>query len=153
MNGHTPGVQIVEIAAGDTHPLRRSVLRDGTTSDQVVFDGDDESTTFHLGVRDGGDLIAISTWMARRYPDLPAITGYQLRGMAIDPGRRTGGVGSLLLGGGIDRCCSQAAELVWARARMSALGFYERHGFETRGPEYTDLTTGIPHIDIVRHLA
>ena len=145
-------MHIVEIAAGDTHPLRRTVLRDGTKSDQVDFDGDDESTTFHLGARDGGELIAISTWMIRRYPDLPAIAGYQLRGMAIDPARRGEGVGAMLLDGGVDRCRSQAAELVWARARMSALGFYERHGFETRGPEYTDVTTGLPHIDIVRLL-
>ena len=152
MNGHTRHVQIVELTAGDTHPLRRTVLRDGTKADQVVFDGDDESTTFHLGVRDGDALIAISTWMARRYPDLPAIAGYQLRGMAIEPTRRAGGVGTLLLDGGIDRCRSQAANLVWARARLTALGFYERHGFETRGPEYTDLTTGLPHIDIVRIL-
>lgn len=145
-------MQIVELAAGDTHRLRRVVLRDGTASDQVVFDGDDESTTFHLGVRDGDELIAVSTWMARRYPDLPAIPGYQLRGMAIDPHRQGLGVGTLLLDGGVDRCRSQAAGVVWARARISALGFYERHGFETKGPEYTDLTTGLPHIDIVRHL-
>ena len=142
----------MEIAGDDTHPLRRSVLRDGTKSDRVVFDGDDESTTFHLGVRVGADLIAISTWMARRYPDLPAIAGYQLRGMAIDPARRGDGVGSLLLAGGIERCSSQAAGLVWARARTTAVGFYERHGFETRGPEYTDLTTGLAHVDIVRLL-
>ena len=145
-------MQTVEISAGDTHRLRRAVLRDGTDSDQVVFDGDDESTTFHLGVVDGDDLIAISTWMARRYPDLPAIAGYQLRGMAIDPARQGGGVGTRLLDAGIDRCRSQAAGLVWARARVAALGFYERHGFATKGPEYTDLTTGLPHIDIVRLL-
>ena len=95
---------------------------------------------------------AVSTWMARRYPDLPAIPGYQLRGMAIDPHRQGLGVGTMLLDGGVDRCRSQAAGVVWARARISALGFYERHGFETKGPEYTDLTTGLPHIDIVRHL-
>lgn len=152
MNGHTPGVRIVELTAADTHPLRRSVLRDGTRSDQVVFDGDDESTTFHLGVHDGDALIAISTWMARRYPDLPALAGYQLRGMAIDPAHRGTGVGAALLDGGIDRCRSQAADVVWARARIAALGFYERHGFETKGPEYTDLTTGLPHIDIVRYV-
>ena len=145
-------MQLLEITATATHALRRSVLRVGTKTDTVVFDGDDESTTFHLGIRDGDELIAISTWMARRYPDLPALAGYQLRGMAIDPTRRATGVGAALLSGGIDRCRSQAADLVWARARITALGFYERHGFETKGPEYTDLATGLPHIDIVRHV-
>ena len=143
-------MQVVEITAGDTHPLRRRVLRDGTIADVVVFDGDDDSTTFHLGVRDTGELIAISTWMRRPHPDLAAINAYQLRGMAIAPGRQGGGIGSLLLDRGIERCRTRSADLVWARARLSALGFYERHGFETRGSGYTDPTTGLPHIDIAR---
>lgn len=143
---------VVEISPHDTHPLRRSVLRTGTASTQVIFDGDDEATTFHLGVREGGDLIAVATWMWRRYPDLPALDGFQVRGMAIDPARQGSGVGALILGAGLQRCADQGAAVVWARARMSALGFYLRHGFETKGPRYTDLTTGLPHVDIVRLL-
>ena len=60
-------MHIREISAPDTHELRRSVLRDGTPSDQVEWNGDDEPTTFHLGVRlDEGTIVAISTWLARR---------------------------------------------------------------------------------------
>lgn len=143
-------MKIVDLAAADTFPLRRAVLRDGTKSDRVMFDGDDLASTFHLGVRDGGDLVAISTWMVRCYPDLPALAGYQLRGMATDPARRGSGVGAALLAAGIEQCRASGAEVVWARARTSALGFYKRHGFAPKGPEYTDLTTGLPHIDIIR---
>ena len=39
---------------------------------------------------------------------------------------------------------------MWARARDSALAFYERHGFTTAGLGYADLTTGLPHHDVVR---
>jgi predicted GNAT family N-acyltransferase len=142
--------EIVEIAAADTHDLRRRVLRDGTPSVVLTWDGDDEPTTFHLGVRDGDEIVAISTWLRRRYPDRPADDAFQLRGMATDPAHRGTGVSSRLLVVGLDRCASDGATLVWARARVAALSFYERHGFEPVGPEYVDLTTGLPHRDILR---
>ena len=142
-------VDVVELEPEATHSLRRAVLRDGTASDRVVFDGDDEPTTIHLGVRRGGELIAISSWMRRRYPDLPALVGYQLRGMATEPRSSGTGAGTALLVEGIRRVTERGASVVWARARVSALPFYERHGFETIGDEYVDLTTGLPHRDIL----
>lgn len=142
---------IVEITAAETHDLRRRILRAGTPSDVVVWDGDDESTTFHLGARaSDGELVAISTWLWRRYPDRPALDAFQLRGMATDPARRGTGVSGRLLLVGLEQCAAGGAALVWARARVAALSFYERHGFEPIGSEYTDLTTGLPHRDILR---
>lgn len=150
-------IRVVELTAVQTHDLRRSLLRDGTASDRVEFEGDDDPTTFHLGavlddgLGDGlGDrLVSISTWMSRRYPDLPQHPGHQLRGMATVPAARGTGVSAELLRAGLDRCTRAGSSLVWARARVAALAFYERHGFETHGPEYVDLTTGLPHRDIV----
>lgn len=146
-------IEVVELTPADTHPLRRTVLRTGTISDCVVFDGDDDPATFHLGVRRDGDLVAISTWVRRRYPDRPDLAGCQLRGMATDPAARGHGIGTLLLERGTARCVEGGAEAVWARARTTALDFYRRHGFETVGPEYVDLATGLPHRDILRLLA
>jgi GNAT superfamily N-acetyltransferase len=146
-------VEIVELRPWETHALRRSVLRDGTASDVVEFDGDELATTFHLGVRLDGSIVAISTWLERRSSDLPAQPGFQLRGMAVDPGHRGTGLGARLLEAGIERCRSEGAALVWARARDTALGFYECHGFEPVGSGYIDATTGLPHHDIVRSLS
>lgn len=143
---------VVEIEASDTYDLRRTLLRDGTQSDRVEFDGDDQDTTFHLGAFHDGTLVAISTWMSRRYPDLPAHTAHQLRGMATAPPARGTGVSDELLIAGLGRCGDAGSTLVWARARVAALSFYRRHGFETRGHEYVDLTTGLPHHDIVRYI-
>lgn len=143
--------EIVEITAAETHDLRRRILRDGTADDLVVWDGDDDVATFHLGVRAaGGELVAISTWLERRYPDRPGDPAFQLRGMATDPSARGSGVSGRLLLAGLERCASEGAALVWARARVAALSFYERHGFEPVGREYVDLTTGLPHRDILR---
>lgn len=144
---------VVELTAEETHPLRRRVLRDGTRSDVLVFDGDELADTFHLGYRTAdGALVGIATWMLRAYPDRPAVVGYQLRGMATDPAHRGAGAAAAMLAAGLDRCRSLGAGLVWARARDTALGFYERHGFTTVGLGYTDLTTGLPHHDIVHDL-
>ncbi len=143
---------VVELTADDTHPLRREVLRDGTPSDEVVFDGDALDTTFHLGIRIDGALVAISTWLERPYPDRPAEAGFQVRGMATSPAHQGRGHGARLLAAGIDRCAGAGATLVWARARDSALTFYDRHGFVTVGRGYVDLTTGLPHHDVLRTL-
>lgn len=142
-----PVIEVVELTAEQTHPIRRAVLRDET--DEVVFDGDDLPTTIHLGATITGELVTISTWLQRRYPDLPEHAGHQLRGMATLPDARGSGAATLVLATGIERCADAGATVVWARARVTALTFYERQGFRATGDEYVDLTTGLPHRDIV----
>lgn len=145
--------QVVDLAASDTHELRRRVLRDGTSSDKVVWEGDELDSTFHLGLRIDDELVAISSWMAVAYPDRPAVPGFQLRGMATAPERRGRGLGARLLAAGVERCRERGAGLIWARARDTALTFYEAHGFVAVGPGYIDLTTGLPHHDVIRELS
>jgi GNAT superfamily N-acetyltransferase len=146
------GAEIVELRVADTHPLRRSILRNDTPSHDVVFDGDDLPGTLHLGASVDGEIVAISTWVRRPWSaqrDRPAV---QLRGMATAPDHRGTGVSAALLEAGIDRCRSDGVEVVWARARVAALGFYRRAGFVTVGEPYLDATTALPHCDIVRPL-
>lgn len=140
------------LTAEETHPLRRALLRDGTASDEVEFEGDDLDTTWHLGAQLAGRLISISSWMQRRYPDLPDHAGHQLRGMATAPDARAIGASTAVLRAGLVRCAAAGSSIVWARARVTAVSFYEREGFEIRGDEYVDLTTGLPHRDVVRFI-
>jgi GNAT superfamily N-acetyltransferase len=142
-------MRLVDLAASDTHDLRRRVLRVGTVTTSVVFDGDDEAV--HLGLVDDG-VVAVSSWFERRHPDRPALTGFQLRGMAVEPERAGSGLGSRLLAGGVERMSALGAELVWARARDTALTFYASRGFEVFGEGYVDLPTGLPHHDVIRLL-
>lgn len=146
-------MRIVEIGAAETHPLRRTELRTGTPETEVVFDGDDLPRTFHLGVRDDEHgLIGISTWLERPHRERPGTPAYQLRGMATAPEARGAGVGTALLEAGLRICRDRAATLVWARARVTAVSFYQRHGFEVVGHQYIDAATALAHIDIVREL-
>jgi predicted GNAT family N-acyltransferase len=142
--------EIVEITAADTYALRRTVLRDDTPTHDVDWPDDDLPGTMHLGVRVDGELVAISTWVDRRHPDHPAEPGVQVRGMATAERHRGSGFGGLLLEHGVQRCFAAGNELVWARARDTALTFYECHGFTVFGHGYVDLTTQLPHHDVIR---
>ena len=142
--------QVIELTAAQTHPLRLDVLRRGTPHRDVAFPEDDMAGTLHLGVELDGEVVGVSTWIDHSHPDLPAIRGAQLRGMATAPHLQGHGIGGLLVETGVARMFASGHELVWARARDSALGFYERHGFVRRGPGYVDVVTLIPHHDIVR---
>ena len=139
-------VEVVELDAAETHDLRRRVLRGGDPAVGVEFDGDDDPATVHLGARDAaGQLVAVSTWMPRPGPVESSPHDRQLRGMAVDDGRRGTGIGAVLLAAGVQRAFADGAPAVWANARDRALPFYERHGFTIIGDGFVDAATGIGH--------
>lgn len=138
-----------EIAATDTHDLRRRVLRDGDPDAPVDFPDDELEGVFHLGVVHDGVPVAISTWIPRSHPDHPAEPAVQLRGMATDPAERGRGFGSLLLREGVATVRARGVAAVWANARVTVLGFYEAHGFVVEGPEFVTADTGIAHRRVV----
>lgn len=142
-------VEIVELAAPETHALRLAVLRADTPTKDVVFAEDTWPGALHLGVRRDGELVATSSWIPRPHAGQPAI---QLRGMATAQSVQGTGIGGLLLEAGCTRYRAAGPSLVWARARDAALEFYERHGFEVEGEGFVDEGTQLPHHLVVRRL-
>lgn len=136
---------VVEIAARDTHDLRRRVLRDGSPNAQVIWDGDDLADTMHLAVPIDGRIVAISTWLVAPDPIAPPLDSIQLRGMATDPIVAGRGLGRALLDAGSSRAKAAGRERLWANARVTALGFYERAGWTTMGAIFHTAETGLPH--------
>jgi GNAT superfamily N-acetyltransferase len=142
-------LEIVEIAAADTHPLRLAVLRFDTPTKDVVFPEDDWPGSWHLGARRDGVLVATSSWVPRNHD---ARVGVQLRGMATARDLQGSGVGGRLLEAGCDLAASKGLAVVWARARDTALQFYLRHAFEIEGDGFIDQATQLPHHLVVRSL-
>ena len=143
-------VDIVELRAEETHPLRAAVLRNGTPSSELRWAADDDATTSHLGARRDGNLIAIATWASKPFPGGDGAAAVQLRGMAVDSAHQGHGVGGQLLAAGVARAFASGATCVWANARDSALEFYRRHGFEVVGEGFVTPDTGLPHHRIRR---
>jgi len=143
--------EVVEITAAETHPLRLTVLRSDTPTKQVDFPEDEWPGAWHLGVRLDGELVATSSWVPREHGDVAGAV--QLRGMATAHHLQGSGIGGLLLEAGCALAAHRGFTIVWARARDSALSFYERHDFVVEGDGFVDLTTELPHHLVVRPLA
>ena len=147
------GVTVVEITVEDAYELRRSVLRDGTPSDEVRFPEDAVAGTFHIGARDGdGRLVATSTYTPSPCPHRPGVEAYQLRGMAVAHAWQGHGVGRAVLDAAAHRIRATGARVLWAWARDSALEFYERFGMTVVGEGWISTETELPHHDVVLDL-
>jgi GNAT superfamily N-acetyltransferase len=142
-------VIVARAAAGDeVLPLRMAVLR----PDQPVVapDYDQRPDTRHVGAYDGAVLVGCATVFPSPYDGEPA--AWQLRGMAVAPERQGEGVGAVVLRAIIDIAREAGAPLLWANARVTALGFYERLGFDVIGDVYTYGPANLPHKKIVMRL-
>lgn len=142
-------MRVAEVGAADTHDLRRRVLRGGDPYAHVAFPEDDLDGAFHLAaLDDAGAVIAVGTFSPAPYDGRPA---YRLRGMAVEPARQGNGAGWVVLAAGIERCRAAGAEVLWANARDTAIGFYEKAGMAVVGDGFESV--GIPHHLVVLDLA
>lgn len=118
------------------YDLRLRILRPGFPPEAAVFPGDDDAATVHLGAfTDEGRCVGIASLYANQ--------GLQLRGMAVEPERQGTGVGAALIRR-IHEVAAERGETLWCNARVSAVGFYRRLGWETEGEEF-DIPTVGPH--------
>lgn len=146
-------MDVIEIASSETHELRRAVLRDGDPNRTVVYPEDDLAETLHLGIRDAaGALVATSSWTPKPLDVFPGRLAVQLRGMAISAALQGTGVGGMLFETVVERWAAAGFDLIWARARDSALSFYVKHGCTAVGAGFIDDTTRLPHHIVVRDL-
>jgi GNAT superfamily N-acetyltransferase len=141
-------LRVAEVDAAATHDLRRRVLRRGDPGVDVTFPEDARDGAFHLAaLDDGGAVVGVGTFFPEPYDGRPA---YRLRGMAVEPARQGSGAGRAVLDAGIARCRDAGAEILWANARDTALGFYGRAGMTVVGDGFDSI--GIPHHVVVLEL-
>jgi GNAT superfamily N-acetyltransferase len=142
-------IHVAAVPTGSILPLRKKVLRDGTPSQDPRYSEDDLTDTVHFAAITDDGIIGTSTWLPREYPHDPGIPAVQLKGMAVDQDLQSSGIGALLLRHGIEEAQRNGARLVWARARDTALAFYERNGFRVEGDAFMDDATGMSHHMVV----
>ena len=69
----------------------------------------------------------------------------QIRQIAVDPEWQGRGVGRELVTTLIERAEADGLAEIWLNARVSAIGFYERLGFEAVGGVFNTGRTSLPH--------
>lgn len=75
----------------------------------------------------------------------------QLRQMAIDTTLQGKGLGKQLLTAAENTAWESGYKKIILHARITARGFYERAGYQTRGAVFTEVT--IPHIAMIKKLS
>jgi GNAT superfamily N-acetyltransferase len=150
-NGHRPALQvnIRNIPLSQARRIRLEVLRPGRPASEVAYPGDESDLAEHLGAFEGGQLVAIATFVPEACPGEYGVDAWHLRGMATVPAAQGRGVGSQLLSNGVARVLQRGAALIWCHGRTSARAFYERHAFRAIGDEFLIPHTG-PHFLFIR---
>lgn len=143
---------VVELGLADILDLRVRVLRKGTPWTHASYPEDSYPDAVHFGIVRDGSAVATSTWFAKECPEMPGVPAMQLKGMAVDDHLQGEGLGALLIGRGIEHARAHGARVVWARARDSALYFYERRGFRAVGEGFIDEPTAMPHHIVIREV-
>lgn len=150
LNAMSPAFTIQNITVAEAMPVRINVLRRGTPSQDAAYDGDDEPHTAHIGGIIGDRVVATSTWLMRPWQHDTTATAVQLRGMAVLDEMQNTGVGHALIDAGMTHAHSVGARYVWAKARDSALYFYERCGFHIVDEQFLEPASGLPHHLVLR---
>ena len=143
---------IERVGVDDIQNLRVRVLRKGTPVTHARYPEDSYADAVHLAIRQDGELCATSTWFSKECPEVPDVPALQLKGMAVDESLQTTGYGRALIDAGLSLARERGAMVVWARARDSALGFYEKCGLIAMGDGFIDEPTNMPHHIVVTRL-
>lgn len=128
-------VSIRAVGAAATRPLRLEVLRPGRPAQDAVYPGDDDNTSVHFAAEAARAVVGIASLYAQTRPGGPS-PAWRLRGMATAPKARGAGVGAALLRACIDHVAAHGGGELWCNARVSASGFYARHGFGVVGERF-----------------
>lgn len=143
--------EVRAIAAEQTRGLRQRVLRPHQPPEEMVYPGDDELETLHLGAYVDGQLVGVASLYRQAPPTEPDPGARRLRGMAVSPALQGGGIGRALLEGCLAHARARGATRLWCNARAAAAGFYSRLGFQVQGEEFELPGIG-PHLLMSRPL-
>lgn len=128
-------ISVKPIKTEDTISIRHAVLRAGKPVETCYWEGDGDADTFHIGGFLDGEQVGVCTFMKVPFPgsDEPI---YRLRGMAVLSDHWRAGVGALMLAAGEDRVRGLGVDHIWCEARLNAVPFYEKFGWEIVGERF-----------------
>jgi GNAT superfamily N-acetyltransferase len=133
------------IPASSTYPLRHRVLWPHIEKESdCVIDIDDHPKGFHLGVFEENSLISIGSFFPAVSPKIESRNAYRLRAMATHPDFRGRDAGKALIQFGITLLKERKAEVLWCDARLNAVPFYQKLGFNALDEIYEVRNIG-PH--------
>lgn len=135
--------------------LRQRILRPKGSNDESYTEEDFYFTTFHFGAFDEmGRLVCCVSFQNENL--MEETGGYRLRFMATELAYQGKGSGRELLKYAEKTILHEVKGITyfWCHARVNAISFYEKCGWETVGPEFIITINGedIPHVRMLKDL-
>ena len=156
-------LEVIEITAAQSFPLRAAVLRAGIPINHVDFGDQNAPGSRHFGAFWDGELVGAGYISPIAEPDdigadsfaTTAATppdwaprspdGWQLRGMSVAQNQRGRGIGRAVLLRCIEAAREENTPVLWCNARVRAVSLYERAGFVGAGEIFEIAGIG-PHL-------
>lgn len=146
-------MKVLRISAQDTYPLRQQMLVPTHELKKAKFENDDdEDISFHLGAFSDSKLVSVASFFYERNPIFSDLHQYQLRGMATLPDYQGQGLSSELLSFAFPIIKQNFCTLLWCNARVSAIGFYEKVGFQKFNGEIFEIDEIGPHVLMYKNI-
>jgi GNAT superfamily N-acetyltransferase len=143
----THNVQIRIASVDEIIDLRWTILRAGLPRESASFPGDHEPATHHFAALLNDEPIGCVTLLQAPFKEERA---WQLRGMAVKTEHQKLHIGSRLLTFAIPFVLSQRhSNLLWCNARVLAIGFYQRLGWQIVSEPF-DVPTAGPHVKMIK---
>ena len=128
------------IAVEDIFAFRHKILRPHQSISDCQYPGDDSAATKHFAAMKQEQVVGcISVYknpqsaLAIQFPEHIL---FQFRAMATDPSVRGIGAAKTLLNMAEKYGKEAGGTMMWCNARESAVGFYEKQGYQTFGEPY-----------------
>jgi ribosomal protein S18 acetylase RimI-like enzyme len=139
-------IQIRKITASETYPLRHAILRQNEPIEKCIYPFDTAATTLHFGLFENNALLGIISVFETKKEVFIDQKQFQIRGMAVLENHQKKGHGAALVKHTMNYLQNEQEYLIWFNARIIALGFYEKLGFEKIGPEFEIDPIGMHYI-------
>ncbi|MDB5005014.1 MAG: family N-acetyltransferase [Mucilaginibacter sp.] len=117
-------LQIEQIRPELTWRLRQRVLYPDSKLYEMEMEEDNHG--YHFGAFQNNELVAVVSLFQNG-------TDFQFRKFAVDAPVQNMGIGKMLLNYIMDFAITEGADRIWCNARVTAIGFYLRYGFERTG--------------------
>jgi GNAT superfamily N-acetyltransferase len=142
-------IEIKLISAPETYALRKQELRKNMSLSEKI-PGDFEESSLHLGLFEDDQLACIATFMPASNV-LFTEKQYRLRGMATGEIYQKKGYGRAVLLKAEEILKERGIDLIWCNARLVALDFYKKLGYEIVGDEF-DIPQIGGHFVMFKHI-
>lgn len=127
-------ISVRKIRAEDTYAIRKEELRRNVSLSHKM-EGDQHPETLHLGLFVNDELVSVASCMKASLSEFTGLQ-YQLRGMATREAEQGRGFGRELLKATEDRLQKNGVDLLWCNARIGALDFYRKLGYQILGSSF-----------------